>query len=114
MQRDTEAADKYAAMVRELDPKNEHGHLEMVVINADIIPLLQQKKWGEAAIKAEDFIANMTPKKRGDELYYYAAIGRLQSGDKEKGKAHLNKLLELYPKSRIAPRAKKILQQVGG
>ena len=100
-------------MIRELDPKNEHGQFETLVLG-ELGVLFNEKKFGEAADKVEAFLGEMKPKSKGDVLYWAAGVSRLQSGDQEKGKNHLKKLVELYPDSSFVPRARQIIARFGG
>jgi tetratricopeptide (TPR) repeat protein len=111
--RDEEARKKYGDMIRELDPENEHGHLEFAFVD-DINALFKDKKFAEAAEKLVDFIVNKKPKKLGDLYYWGAGVAYIQSGNAEQGKEYFKKLVELYPDSQRTGQAKRYLQQHGG
>ncbi|MHC5081516.1 MAG: thioredoxin family protein [Planctomycetota bacterium] len=111
--RDTAGMEKYTKLIRELDPQNENGHLEAIVLN-DVDGLFRQKKFAEAAQAAETFLSTLKPKKIGAILYWAAGVARFRAGEQDKAKDHMKKLIELYPDSPHAKRAQGIIQQLGG
>ena len=69
---------------------------------------------GAAAGKAETFLAEHKPKDRGAVLYWAAGFSRVRNGEMAKGAENFKKLVELYPDSPFAGRARQFLKQHGG
>ncbi|MHC4777279.1 MAG: thioredoxin family protein [Planctomycetota bacterium] len=111
--KDEEGAKKYAELIREADPKNENGLAEVVVLS-DIQELFNDKKFADAAKQLEDFLANNTPKDRGDILYWATGLAHMQNGEAAKGVPFMKKLVELYPSSRFARGARNFLARFEG